>query len=400
MGTHPEEWTVTVRLYFDDPALSDFEAQIVRRENREGRLALVLDRTAFYPESGGQPADRGTLNGAQVIDVQEDADDILHFVEKDVPGESAQGQVDWPLRFDRMQQHTGQHILSQAFIEVLKAETRSFHLGDEVSTLEIALANVDEADLERVERRTNAVVFEDREVKTYFVPADKISEVPLRRPPKKEGTIRVVEISGFDYSACGGTHVRRTGEVGLIKVTRWEKIRGNVRFDFLCGGRALADYSLKNCSIRKVSGLFSISDKDAPAAVEKILADLKSQKKAARATQEALAKFEARDIIAGEAGPVIRRVFDDRTPEEVKLLALSIVRQAARIVLFAVKARPQSHIIMARSEDLKADLRQLAAVISSLTMGKGGGGPSLIEIVTHDPSRLDEALLKAEELLK
>jgi alanyl-tRNA synthetase len=391
---------VTVRLYFDDPTTAEFEAKIVRRENRDGRPALVLDRTAFYPESGGQPADRGTINGVRVIDVQEDGEDILHFVERDVPGESVQGKVDWPLRFDRMQQHSGQHILSQAFIEVLKAETRSFHLGDEVSTLEIGLAKADEADLERVERRANAVVFEDREVKTYFVPEDKIAEVPLRRPPKKEGTIRVVEISGFDYSACGGTHVRRTGEVGLIKVTRWEKVRGNLRFDFLCGGRALTDYGLKNRSLRRVSGLFSVSDKDAAASVEKTLADLKAQKKTARIMQETLAKYEARDIIANEPGPLIRRVFEDKTPEEVKLLALSVVRQAARVVLFAAKARPQSHIIVARSDDLSMDLRQLTPVILPIVSGKGGGGASLIEIVTEDPSKLDEALLKAEGILR
>jgi len=391
---------VTVRLYFDDPTTAEFEAKIVRRENRDGRPALVLDRTAFYPESGGQPADRGTINGVRVIDVQEDGEDILHFVERDVPGESVQGKVDWPLRFDRMQQHSGQHILSQAFIEVLKAETRSFHLGDEVSTLEIGLAKADEADLERVERRANAVVFEDREVKTYFVPEDKIAEVPLRRPPKKEGTIRVVEISGFDYSACGGTHVRRTGEVGLIKVTRWEKVRGNLRFDFLCGGRALTDYGLKNRSLRRGSGLFSVSDKDAAASVEKTLADLKAQKKTARIMQETLAKYEARDIIANEPGPLIRRVFEDKTPEEVKLLALSVVRQAARVVLFAAKARPQSHIIVARSDDLSMDLRQLTPVILPIVSGKGGGGASLIEIVTEDPSTLDEALLKAEGILR
>jgi len=391
---------VTARLYFDDAYLADFEARVIRRERRDGRPALVLERTAFYPESGGQPADRGTINGVRVVDVQEEGGDILHFVEKDVPGDDAQGKIDWPLRFDRMQQHSGQHILSQAFIEVLNGETRSFHMGDDVSTLEIGLSQVSEEALERVERRANAVVFEDREVKTYFVPEDKISDVPLRRPPKKEGTIRVVEIAGFDYSACGGTHVRRTGEVGLIKVTRWEKIRGNLRFDFLCGSRALSDYDLKNRSARKISGLFSVGDKDAAASVEKALAELKTQKKAARAMQEALAGYEAQEMIKNEPGPVIRRVFTDKTAEEVKLLALNIVRRASRAVLFAAKAQPQSHIILARSDDIKVDLRQLAPAVSAIVSGKGGGGPSLVEIVTQDPACLDEALLKAEEFIR
>jgi len=390
---------VTVRLYFDDPYLVEFEASVVRRETRGGRPALVLDRTAFYPESGGQPADRGEINGVKVLDVQEDGDDIWHSVEADVPGDAVRGQVDWPLRFDRMQQHTGQHVLSQAFIEVLKGETRSFHLGDEVSTLEIGLDRADESALERVERAANAVVFEDREVKTYFVSGEKIGEVPLRRPPKKEGTLRIVEVAGFDYSACGGTHVRRTGEIGLIKITRWEKIRGNLRFDFLCGGRALADYARKNALTRQLGGLLSVGDKDVPHAVEKALADLKDRKKAARVMQEALAGHEAKAVIENAPGRVIRRMFTDKTPEDVKLLALKVIRQSERIVVFAAKAVPQSHIVLARSDSLAVDLRELAPLVSSIVNGKGGGGPSLVEIVTQDPSRLDEALLKAEEVL-
>jgi len=390
---------MTVRLFFEDPYLVEFEASVVRRETRGGRPALVLDRTAFYPESGGQPADRGEINGVKVLDVQEDGDDIWHSVETDIPGDAVRGQVDWPLRFDRMQQHTGQHVLSQAFIEVLKGETRSFHLGDEVSTLEIGLDRVDESALERVERAANAVVFEDREVKTYFVSGDKIGEVPLRRPPKKEGTLRIVEVAGFDTSACGGTHVRRAGEIGLIKITRWERIRGNLRFDFLCGRRALADYARKNALTRQLGGLFSVGDKDVPQAVEKALADLKAHKKAARVMQEALAGYEAKAVIENAPGRVIRRMFTDKTPEDVKLLALKVIRQAERIVVFGAKASPQSHIILARSDSLAVDLRELAPLVSSIVSGKGGGGPSLVEIVTQDPSRLDEALLKAEEAL-
>jgi alanyl-tRNA synthetase len=209
-----------------------------------------------------------------------------------------------------------------------------------------------------------------------------------------------VEIAGFDYSACGGTHVRRSGEVGLIKVTRWEKIRGNLRFDFLCGSRALSDYSLKNLSLRRISGLFSVGDKDAAASVEKALTELKAQRKAARAMQETLASYEAIEIVKNEPGPVIRRVFTDKTPEEVKLLALNVIRRASRVVLFAAKAHPQIHIILARSDDFEVDLRQLAPVVSSVVNGKGGGGPSLVEIVTQDPTRLEEALLKAEELIR
>ena len=391
---------MTVRLYFDDPYLVEFEASVVRRETRGGRPALVLDRTAFYPESGGQPADRGEINGVKVLDVQEDGDDIWHSVETDIPGDAVRGQVDWPLRFDRMQQHTGQHVLSQAFIEVLKGETRSFHLGDEVSTLEIGLDRVDESALERVERAANAVVFEDREVKTYFVSGDKIGEVPLRRPPKKEGTLRIVEVAGFDYSACGGTHVRHAGEIGLIKITRWEKIRGNLRFDFLCGRRALADYARKNALTRQLGGLFSVGDKDVPQAVEKALADLKGQKKAARVMQEALAGYEAKAVIENAPGRVIRRMFTDKTPEDVKLLALKVIRQSERIVVFGAKASPQSHIILARSDDSPLDLRQFVPLIIAKTGGKGGGSSSLVEVVFSKMDNLLEIIRDITESIE
>jgi alanyl-tRNA synthetase len=391
---------LTERLYFSDAYLTEFEARVVRREEKDDRTVLILDRTAFYPESGGQPADRGTIDGFAVLDVQEEGDDIRHTVEGRPAGETVKGKIDWPLRFDRMQQHSGQHVLSQAFLEALNGETRSFHLGDEVSTLEIGLSQASEDDLERVERAANAVVFEDREVKTYFVSGEEVARVSLRRPPKKEGTIRIVEVAGYDYSACGGTHVRRTGEIGLIKVARWERIRGNLRFDFLCGGRALRDYALKNRALRRVSGCFSVAEKDAADAVDKALADLKALKKASRTLEETLAGYEARELIEQAPGRVIRRVFAGRTPEEVRRLALKIIRQASRVVLFATRVEPQSHLFLARSDDLDLDLREWVPRISSTVKGKGGGGPSLVEIVTRDSGRIDEALAEAEESIR
>ncbi|MBM3297840.1 MAG: hypothetical protein FJY83_09625 [Candidatus Aminicenantes bacterium] len=390
---------MTTRLYFEDACRTEFDARVLERRDREGRPSVVLDQTCFYPESGGQPWDTGTLNGAPVIQVVEEGESILHVLGDEAgaspaldPGAAVAGRIDWPRRFDHMQQHTGQHILSQAFIEVLDGETRSFHLGEAVSTLEIGLDRIEEADLERVERRANEIVFRNLEVKTYSVAADKIGEVPLRRPPKKEGAIRVVEVEGFDYSACGGTHCRRTGEVGLIKVIRWDKIRGNLRFDFLCGGRALEDYSRRNSALRRISGLFSVSDMDAPASVEKAIGELKAQNKASKALREKLAAYEAGDLISETEGRVISRVYKDKTPEEVRFLALAVIRQASRVVLCASSSGAQSHIILARSDDIPLDLRELAPLIISRVNGKGGGSPSLVEIVTPGSSGLEQAL--------
>ncbi len=389
----------TKRLYYDDPYRLEFEAEAVERAEHEGRPAVVLDRTAFYPESGGQPWDKGTLNGVEVVKVVEVDGAILHVTAAEVAGPAVHGVVDWPTRFDHMQQHTGQHVLSQAFWELLKGETRSFHMGPEVSTLEIGLPSIGEHDADRVEDRANAVVWEDREVKTYFVPEERIHEVPLRRPPKKTGLLRVVEVDGFDYSACGGTHVRRTGEIGPIKLGPIEKIRGNLRFDFLCGGRALADYRVKDRNVRRIASGLSSAAKDTAAAVDKLSAEHKALRKRARRLEERVAHFDALEIIRAAAGPVIARVLEDRSPEEARFLALNIIKNGTFTVLYGAAGESQGHLIFARSEPVAVDLRDLVPVVGAVVPVKGGGGPSLVELVTPEKGRLAEAVAAARAWL-
>ncbi len=385
----------TKRLYYDDAYLLDFEAEVVERREHEGRPAVVLDRTAFYPESGGQPWDRGTLGGARVVAVVDLEGAILHIVEGAVPEGRVRGAVDRETRLDHMQQHTGQHVLSQAFWEILKGETLSFHMGAEVSTLEIGLKALADADFDRVEDRANAIVREDREVKTYFVPEDRIGEVPLRRPPKKQGLLRVVEVDGFDYSACGGTHVRRTGEIGAIKILGTEKIRGNLRFEFLCGGRALRDHRDKDRTVRRLAGAFSCAPGDVAGQVERLAAEHKALKKRARQLGERLAAFEAAEVVRTAAGPLVSALLEDKTPEEARFLALNVVKGGEFTVVYGAASESQGHIIAARSASLRTDLRQLAAVVGAVAPVKGGGGPTLVELVMSEKSRLGEAVAAA-----
>ncbi len=391
----------TKRLYYDDAYLAEFEAEVVERTEREGRPAVVLDRTAFYPESGGQPWDKGELGGASVLAVVEREDGaILHVLDRPVEGARISGRVDRATRFDHMQQHTGQHVLSQAFWEVLKGETRSFHLGPEVSTLEIGLASASDADLDRVEDRANAVVWEDRAVKVHFVPEERIGEVPLRRPPKKSGLLRVVEVDGFDHSACGGTHVRRTGEIGLVRLGPAEKIRGNLRFEFLCGGRALRDHRAKDRAVRRLAASFSCAPADAPAQVERLAAEHKALKKRARKLEERLSAFEAGEVVRSAAGRVIAAVLEDRTHDEARFLALNVIKGGEFAVAFGAPGEGQGHLIVARSESIKADLRQIVPVVAAVLPVKGGGGPSLVELVTAEKARLREAVEAAEAWLR
>ena len=345
----------TKKLYHEDTYRTEFDARVFERPEIEGRPAVVLDRTAFYPEAGGQSSDRGTLNGVAVIDVLDDEGTIIHVLAAPVEAEPVHGIVDLARRFDRMQQHSGQHVLSQAFYEILKGATLSFHIGDDVSSLEIGVAKISEADLDRVEVRANAVVFDDLEIKTYFVPEDEIGTVPLRKPPKKgeDGMIRVVEVDRFDHSACGGTHCRRAGEIGLIKIIKWEKIRGNLRFEFVCGGRALRDYQDKNRTVRHVAAAFSVAERDIPAAIDKTQAEVKALKKRARRLEERVAAFEAGQMAREATGKVIQAVFEDRSPEEARFLALNIIKKGEFAVLFAAPGEGRRQSVPRRSRHLR-----------------------------------------------
>ena len=392
--------TETKKLYFEDAYLTEFEARVVGRTALEGKPAIILDRTAFYPEAGGQSCDRGTIEGIAVLQVVEEGETIVHVLEGEIETDVVCGRIDWLRRFDRMQQHSGQHILSQAFYEIVKGVTMSFHIGEDVSSVEIGVPKISDADLDKVEVRANAVIFEDREIKTYFVPEDRIGTVPLRKPPKKEGLIRVVEVSGFDYSACGGTHCRRAGEIGLIKVTKADRIRNNLRFEFVCGGRALRDYREKNRTVRQAAALFSVADRDVAAGVGKSLAEIKVLKKRARKLEERVASYEAWEVIRGAQGKVVQAVFEDKSPEEARFLAVQIIHNAEQIVLFGAHGETQSHLILAAAEGLGLDVRTLIPTVSAVIQVRGGGSPSLVELVTMEKDKVGPALEAASKLLE
>lgn len=382
----------TKRLYFGNPYLRDFSARIVKRGAQEGRPVLVLDQTCFYPESGGQPSDKGTLSGVNVLQVFEAEGKIFHVVESDILSEEVIGNIDWTTRFDHMQQHAGQHVLSQSFFELYKAETLSFHLGEEVSTLEMDLRNLTEDQAAKIEERANAVVYEDREIKSYFVTEEQVEEIPLRRPPKKHGLIRVVEVAGFDYSACGGTHPYRTGEIGPVKILKWDRIRDNIRFEFVCGKRAMKDYALKHSLLREMALRFTVIESEVPASVEKISTELKDQKKRMKKIQDRLMQFEAQEMIQKAEGRIIKETSTERTVEETRHLALNIINSGEFIVLFGSMVEGRGHLVLAASASLGFDTRELIPIVSPLVEGKGGGSPSLVEIFAPETSNIEKAL--------
>jgi alanyl-tRNA synthetase len=299
-----------------------------------------------------------------------------------------------------MQQHTGQHILSQAFYELIKGETLSFHLSQEESTVEINLPAIKDETQQRVEELTNRVVFSDLEVKTYFLPEDKISSIPLRKPPKKSGLIRVVEVAGFDYSACGGTHCLRTGQVGLIKILKQEKIRGNLRFSFVCGFRALKEFENYRRLVQETAKIFSAEEAEVPSCAEKNQAELKSLKKNQRKLEEKLAVLEAKKLLSESGEKIISGLFPDKSPGEIKFLALNLVHQAEVVAILAALAGEYFHLVVAASDKLKVDVRKVIPVLQAAAEFKGGGSPTLIELVSPKKDRQEELCQLAADFFR
>ncbi len=269
---------VTERLYYTDAYQTTFSATVCAITQIEGRTAIVLDRTGFYPTSGGQPYDTGQLGAFTVTDVIADTvgqSQVYHVVAEEpsptLVGQTIEGKIDWPRRYDHMQQHTGQHLLSQLFYQHVGAETVAVHFGATEATLDLAVTELTTAQLEAVEVTANQLVYQAIPILAYVVEENALATIPLRRPPKVQGQIRIVEIERFDYSACGGTHCRTTAEIGPIKLTKSERRRGQVRITFLCGSRAYQDYAAKHHLLTAAALLFSNEISQVPALIERTL---------------------------------------------------------------------------------------------------------------------------------
>jgi alanyl-tRNA synthetase len=379
---------MTERLYYADSYLRTFEAQVVERLEVNGQPAVVLDRTAFYPEGGGQPSDRGTLNRVEVLDVQtrEDDDEVLHILSAPLAEETVRGVVDHSRRFDLMQQHTGQHILSQAFVHTAGAETVSFHLNPDPSegalTIDLSQAALAPAQLDRAEDFANAIVYENRPVIARFVGDKELQNLPLRKPPKVDGAIRVVEIQGFDWSACGGTHVARTGEVGMIKIVKAEKRGAETRVEFRCGQRALLDYRRKHQLISQAASDLTIGFWELDQAIGRLQADAKAARRQLLDAEARLQQYEARDLLdaiepRGDFG-LIAQTWPDRDAAYLKRMANLLVARPRTVALLGATGRSLS-LVFARSKDVSIDLAALLKAAAARLGGKGGGSPDFAQ---------------------
>ncbi len=381
---------MTHRLYYTDSYLREFDATVIDAHPRNAHVGIVLDRTAFYPTSGGQPHDTGTLNNLPVIDVLEDEEDrIVHVVAERLQG-TVKGAVDWLRRFDHMQQHTGQHILSQACLRTLGAQTRAVHLGGEVSTLDLDRPEMSAEAVASAEDLANQIVFEDRPVLVREVEEADLVSLQLRRPPKKHGRIRVVEVEDFDRSACGGTHVRRTGEVGPIKIRRWERFKGGTRVEFYCGWRALRDYRWKNALTLELASQLTVKDAEVLGAVSRLAGQLRDRDRVLADVQDRLIDLEARQRLAQTPGPpyLVAAVVPEWTTAMVTAMAGRLAKADSTV---AVLGSSEGHLVIARSADLDLDAAALLTQVVQQHGGRGGGRPAYAQGSVPVP-RITEAV--------
>src|SRR6267143_109756 len=390
----------TRRLYYDDSYQREFSAQVLSCEpevhGTTPAWAAILDCTALYPTSGGQPLDLGKLGDANVVDVRDDGEDIVHVIDREVPLGTVAGCVDWGRRFDHMQQHTGQHLLSAMFQERFGLPTVSFHLGTEICTVDLRGPEPSEEILEGAERAANQIIFENRPVNVRYGTAEQLAQVGVRKEVDRDVILRAIEIESADLQPCGGTHVKSTGQIGMLLVRRCAKVRQDWRVEFVCGRRAerfaRRDFQL----LRRLAEELRCAPEEVVAASERALSERDAHFKNARALLQRLAVAEAvaalqSTNISANGIRVVARVFGEETQEEyLAQLSMQLAKFEKTVALLARSASGQ--VIFAQHPGAGKDLNALLKQTLQRFPGKGGGTPDFVRARLNENERAEEAI--------
>lgn len=403
---------MTERLYYHDSFTKQFGANVLRCEPDGSRWKVVLDRTAFYPTSGGQPHDLGSLGGTQVLEVADAEDHIVHYTSAELPAGPVEGRLDWLRRFDHMQQHTAQHLLSAAFIELFGLQTVSFHLGEQFCTIDLKVAALTQRQLDEAERRTNEIIFEDRVVEVRFGTAAELAEAGVRKEVDREGVLRAIRIEGFDFQPCGGTHLARTGQAGLILLRKSEKRRDSVRVEFVAGGRALAAARRDHAILSEAAAKLTCGLPEVPAGISKLSEDRRAQSSEMKKLESRLADLEAFRLTAHPDDAVIQTtnagtriicsVLETSGPSFLTLLAAKIIAgsDASTPVLVLLGDSASGHATLAQSKSARHDVGSVLRTLLTTFQGKGGGGRDFAQATLADPAKIKDFLAAAATSLR
>ena len=403
MGTH--------RLYYDDSYLQNFEARLLScspaqpaqgPSGTQPAWEVLLDQTAFYPSSGGQPNDLGLLDEAAILDVREEGDDIVHIIDRELATGPVKGCVNWPRRFDHMQQHTGQHLLSAMFQERFALPTVSFHLGADLCTIDLRGQEPSWSLLLGAQRAANRAIFEDRPVNVRYGTAEQLAQQGVRKQVDREGLLRAIEIESADLQPCGGTHVKSTGQIGLILIGGLSKVRQDWRVEFACGGRAERLATDDLARQRALAGSLGCAVQDLPGAIEKLAAERDAHFKNLRATLQQLAESRAAQLV-GEASPgasgirLVARILDGVHPELLLPLATEIAKHQHAVALLIVQGSGQL-VFAQHAATGKKDMAAILKAVLAAHPGKGGGSKDFVRAKLADAAASPAVLDLAKSL--
>jgi alanyl-tRNA synthetase len=390
------------KLYYHDPYITTFSTKLINQHQDEsGNWYVLLEESAFYPTGGGQPFDTGTLNDSQVINVEEINGEIRHYVDTPLNGVEVKGRINWDRRFDHMQQHAGQHILSAAFAELTGYETVSFHLGKEDLTIDLETEELSEQDVAEVEELANKIILENRRIEVKWITKEEVSHYQLRKQPTVTKDIRLVIIPNFDYNGCGGTHPLSTGQVGSIKIIAWERQRKRIRVQFICGDRVRTQFHQKTKVIRELSKLVSASEELMVETVKRVVNRNVELEKSLEEIKDKLLQYEARDLLSHQReNNVVGQVFQDRTIQELQKIARYLVTETEEVtVLLVTENDSRLQMVFAGGNNINVSMKEIMIDALLLINGKGGGNKLLaqgggersvtgIEMIEHVIGRL------------
>ncbi|WP_075618683.1 alanyl-tRNA editing protein [Paenisporosarcina indica] len=374
------------KYYYQDAYQKNANTTIISQAQEEsGRWYITLQETIFYPTGGGQPHDTGLINGVQVTDVEEVDGEIRHYIgERSTleTGESVGIEIDWTRRFDFMQQHAGQHILTASFVELLGIQTVSFHLGKEHVTIDVDASKISNEQLGKVEKLANQIILENRLIETKWVTKDELAQYPLRKQVSVDEDIRLVIIPDFDYNGCGGTHPSSTGQIGALKILDTEKQKGKVRVHFVCGGRVITQLHRKHTVLQEMKSQLSASEEGLAEAARTVVDNGKKMEKTIEELREQLMGYEVKEILGEltQGNVSIERVFQQRSIQELQKLARLLVAESPKCkVIFIAENEGLLQFVLASGAENDTNMKQLASQIFPLINGKGGGSASFAQ---------------------
>ncbi len=397
---------MTYKVFMDNPYLKELDGKIIDKEFKDNKSFIQLDRTIFYPDlAGGQPMDYGSINGLEVLNVYEEGNSIIHVVKGDLTTARVHMQIDWDRRFDMMQQHSGEHLLASSFYRLFNTNILGIHIGNEFNTIDIGKPYLTQEEASQVEYLANKLIHSNFRVKAYTVSRDALSRIPLRRDSDiDDENIRIIEIDNIDYIACCGTHVSNTGEIGMIKIRRWEKYKGNIRVEFICGGRTLNDYSWKNIYINEIGSLLSAKDSDVLDKVHQLYDAKEASDKENRYLREDLYKLKGQALLSESTEEngvkYVIKEFHDKDSKEVNLISSNLNKENQKLVqIYSIINQGKGQFIITRTKDLDINLKKIFDNISKKIILKGGGSPQMVQ-GTSTPPIVKKTMVMFEKEIK